>query len=636
MIAQTRRIPAQEHKTDHSIYSPPGDVYPWDIRFDPTNRADLDYLGEDYLGLEFTGRGKWLARVVTEPGLSEARLVVRDPTGEVLSYPGQVIAETERFLWWEVLTQRLTPGSEYSWAFRNPEGAGVYFSPTGVSGSIERLDRWTLPDQYPLTIPGWVQGSTIYQIFPDRFANGDPSNEPPEVEQWDAPPTQLGFWGGDLPGITAKLDYLQGLGVNLIYLNPIFVSPSNHRYDTSDYYRVDPMLGGNEALRELVAAAHGRQIGVMLDVSINHCHPRFEPFADLLQRGRESRYRDWFVVKDWPPRVKYRPHLDQPDWVRQSMQNFTEQTGVEVETLDGPGLVVEPTYESWYGVPSMPRINLAHIPAREYFKEVLAFWVKEYDIDGWRMDVARYIDRDIWPEVRARLRLINPDVYLLAEVFGDTSYLLQGDGFDATMNYTFRDLALGFFATEQLDGPRMMEGMARLWAQHPVDVSLANQNLLGSHDTPRFLDMADNQLWRLQLATIFQLTYPGSPGLYYGDEVGMTGSGNDPGCRGTFPWSEVDLDRNTLIQTIREIQQIRERDRTLIWGDWRGGWASHDAILFGRQRDRDLIGVAFNRGEEPVEIPLSSSQIEFLWGKAEQIEKSIRVSGRSAAIFHIN
>ncbi|HZD03543.1 MAG TPA: glycoside hydrolase family 13 protein, partial [Longimicrobiales bacterium] len=403
---------------------------------------------------------------------------------------------------------------------------------------MERLDRWRLdPGSEPVRVPAWSQGALIYQIFPERFHNGDPSNDPEGVDEWGSPPDSRRLQGGDLVGVLQKLDYLEGLGVDCLYLNPVFASPSNHRYDAVDYHHVDPILGGNRALAELVDEAHRRGMRVVLDASFNHVHPGFFAFRDLLEKGRASRYSAWFVVRDWPPRIRYRPSAGGED-VRQRVARWAAETGLEVETVPGEGRAVETTYESWYHVPTMPRVDLADPGAREYMLGVATHWIEHYDIDGWRMDVARYVDPDFWNDFRRAVKAVRPDAYLLAEIMGDAGQWLQGDRFDATMNYTFRDLALAFFARDEIDGEGLLDGLGRLVAQYPWAVTLANHNLLGSHDTPRFLTEAGEEVDRLRLATVFQLTFPGAPGIYYGDEVGVTG-GPDPENRRAFPWEVV-------------------------------------------------------------------------------------------------
>ncbi len=340
--------------------------------------------------------------------------------------------------------------------------------------------------------------------------------------------TARGFQGGDLNGIVDRLDYLERLGVDVIYLNPVFLSPSTHRYDTVDYHQVDPHLGGDEALRELVEASHRRGMKVILDASFNHCHPRFFAFEDLLEKGQQSEYRNWFKINEWPIRIKVRSPLRA--WQREWLPVWAGQAGLELDYVDDEGPAVEPTYDTWYGVATMPRVNLANPEARAYMLEVAEKWLLDPGIDGWRMDVARYVDHDFWPEFRQVARKARSDAYLIGEFLGDASIWLQGDQFDATMNYSFRDLCIAFLATEQIDGTEASARFARLWAQYPWTVSLANQNLIGSHDTARFLTVAGDEAWRLRLAALLQLTFPGAPGLYYGDEIEMSGA-TDPGSR---------------------------------------------------------------------------------------------------------
>ena len=364
----------------------PGDVSPHDIRFDPQKRAFLDREAD----------GRYRLRAWTEPGLTDALVVVRRGR-DIVGYPLELVADTDRFSFWE-LVGPVIAGDQYSLAFRNRAGKPVYFVPAGVSNAVERLDRWTLPDLGPFDVPAWARGTVIYQIFPDRFANGDPALDPVGAVPWGSPPKARGFQGGDLRGIIDHLDYLEALGVDLIYLNPIFLSPSTHRYDTVDYHQVDPHLGGNDVFAELVKATHGRRMRIIIDASFNHCHPRFFAFQDLLEKGQNSQYRDWFTVNEWPIRIKVRGPLRA--WQREWLPIWAGQAGLEIDYLDEEGAAVEPTYDSWYGVATMPRVNLANPDARAYMLDATARWLRDPGVDGWRMDVARYVDSDFWPEFR--------------------------------------------------------------------------------------------------------------------------------------------------------------------------------------------------------------------------------------------
>ncbi|HUO46960.1 MAG TPA: glycoside hydrolase family 13 protein [Acidimicrobiia bacterium] len=599
---------------DLGVFGLPGDVSPWDIRFDPADRAFLDR----------DPNGSYRLRVWSEPGLQEGLVVVRRDR-EVLGFPLELAAPTNRFDFWELLAP-LLPGDQISLAFRDPFDRPVYRVPSGISGAVERLDRWVLPDLEPISVPGWAQGAVIYQIFPDRFANGDPTTNPPETDPWGSPPHSRRFQGGDLPGVTAHLDYLVALGVDLVYLNPIFSSPSNHRYDAIDYHQVDPALGGNDALVELVKSAHECDVRVILDASFNHSHPLFFAFQDLLRHGRQSQYRDWFEVHDWPPRIKVRPPVK--SWHKAWLQIWEEEAGLKIEFVQDAGPSIETTYETWFGVPSMPRVNLAHPGAREFMLEVAATWIRETGIDGWRMDVARYVDPDFWKEFRTTVRAANPEAYLIGEFMGDASAWLQGDRFDATMNYTFRDIALRFLARSEIDAAAATDSLARLWAQYAWPVALANQNLIGSHDTPRFLTVAGGETWRSRLALVLQMTFPGAPGVYFGDEVGMEGD-DDPGCRGAFPW-DPDPTRHQLAVAMTELTALRRRHPALVTGEWRPLPSRGEVLGFERRGEQERLAVFINRGKKTTAtIPL---QGRLVWGEGAVAGRDVSLPRRCAAI----
>jgi glycosidase len=594
-------------------------VSPWDIRFDPADRAYLEPVGG----------GRFAFRVWAEPNLVDAMVVVRGPEG-VTGHALRPLS-TIRFTFWEAELGPFDAAVEYSLAFRSDAGHPVYVVPHGVSNAVERLDRWTLDaTSQPVATPDWAKGAVIYQIFPERFANGDPSIDPPGVVPWGSPPASRQFQGGDLIGVREHLDHMADLGVDAIYLNPCFTSPSNHKYDAVDYYQVDPAFGGNQAFGELVEAAHKRRIRVILDASFNHVHPRFFAFDDLVRRGKRSKYRDWFVVRDWPLRIKYRPKVKGKPWVREWIDVWADEIGLPIEERNDAGPVVETTYDSWYGVPTMPRLDLSNPQARRYVLEAARYWVAEYDIDGWRMDVARYVDKDFWTDFRTAVKSVKPSAYLLGEIMGDTGAWLQGDQFDATMNYTFRDLCLRFFARDEIAGDAFNDDALRLLFQYPRSVTMVNQNLLGSHDTPRFRTEAGGDLWRLKLATVFQLTFPGAPGLYYGDEVGMEG-GHDPGMRGAFPWKGEPA-THEIYRTIASLTRLRRRFAALTGGDWTPLAGDGGLIAYERRAGRSRVAVVINRGARPRVARLDPGWRRLLWGEATLDDGRVRVGARSAAI----
>jgi neopullulanase len=283
------------------------------------------------------------------------------------------------------------------------------------------------------------------------------------------------------------------------------------------------------------------------------------------------------------------------------------------------------SYDAWYGVPTLPRIDLTDPGARAYFLGVARFWIREYGIDGWRMDVARYVDFDFWPEFRRAVRAERPDAYLLAEIMGDASPWLQGDTFDATMNYTFRQLCLDFFAYGRIDGAALADGLLRMYASYTPEANEANQNLLGSHDTARFLHEAGGRPEALRLATVLQMTVPGAPGLYYGDEVGMSG-GEEPASRGAFPWDEARWDDGQLA-AVRALGALRRRYPALRRGGFRTVAAGREALAYLRTDASGPLLVAVNRGASAARldaaVPEGSPTV--VWGPGEVVRSGGRL-----------
>lgn len=594
-----------------------GFLYPYDARHDSSDVA--------YVNIFPDGRARLALK--TEPVIGEAILVYND--GAVHGEPMRLWAEDRHARWWEALIQPARPGITYSFALRAADGHIAYFAKTGIDHAVEPYDRWTVNlAAPPFETPEWAHGAVIYQIFPERFANGEPANDPPGAVSWGSPPKWLEYQGGDLQGITQHLDHLHELGADALYLTPIFASPSNHKYDATDYYRVDPELGGDDALRALIAGLHARGMRLILDASFNHCHPGFFAFQDLIRNGARSQYRDWFTVHEFPIQVTFRPHMVRHGPSEEHRQQYLQwvrslsEAGLPVieKTDDGPR--VETSYEAWYGVVSMPKINLGNPETRAYFLDVTQYWLREFGIDGWRMDVARHVTPDFWPEFRKAAKAANPDCYLLAEIWGDTSPWLQGDMFDATMNYIFRDLSVDYFALGSMPTVDLVDGVTRMLAMYAPQVTAVAHNLISSHDTERFMRLAGEDARRLRLATLFQLTIPGAPGIYYGDEIGMTG-GFDPDCRRAFPWDKPESWDGETLEMVRALTRLRKTHAALRHGGWRPLWESGDAFAFvrespapGRHDPSERVLVAVNRGEPlpPFTIPATSARPEVLWG----------------------
>jgi glycosidase len=329
-------------------------------------------------------------------------------------------------------------------------------------------------------------------------------------------------------------------------------------------------------------------------------------------------------VREWPVRVKYRPHLAEQaraggrEMYLRFLETFPQVTGMQLEEVTEDGPLVEATYLAWYGVLDMPKINLSNPETRAYFLDVTRYWLREFRIDGWRMDVARHIVPDFWDDFRRAAKEVNPDCYLLAEIWGNTAPWLQGKQFDATMNYFFRDLVVDYFAAQTMDTAAFIDGVCHMLALYAPQVIHCTHNLFSSHDVSRFLHEADEELPRLRLAMLFQMTMPGAPGIYYGDEIGMTG-GADPLNRGAFPWHKPGTwDRETLELT-KTLVRLRKEHRALRLGEWRPLCQGEHAFAFERAAGDERVIVVINRGNaiERLELPIGAQRAEVLWGKGE-------------------
>ena len=352
--------------------------------------------------------------------------------------------------------------------------------------------------------PDWVRHTVWYQVYPDRFCRGG-SGRPGALPWRHGPVTNAERFGGDLAGIAQKLPYLAGLGVNGLYLNPIFAARSFHKYDTTDYTRVDPDFGTEADLQELVRQAHANGIRVMLDAVFNHCGPGFAPWRDVVEKGPGSAWRDWFFVNRWPVE--------------------------EGRTDDG-------RYFSFSFHGGMPKLNTNHPAVQDYLIGLCEDWVRRYDIDGLRFDVGNEISHAFLRRLRVRLKALKPDLYLLGEIWHDAPAWLEGDEYDAVMHYPLQSAVRRFFEDESLPARAFGWQAGRCLAAYAPQVSAAQFTLLDSHDTIRLRSRvrSEDEFWQ-QLTALF--TLPGSPCVYYGTELALEG-GRDPDCRRCMPWDEPD------------------------------------------------------------------------------------------------
>jgi glycosidase len=410
-----------------------------------------------------------------------------------------------------------------------------------------------------LVTPDWLADAVFYQIFPERFANGDARLDPADVVPWDAEPTRENFFGGDLAGITEHLDHLVSLGANAIYLTPIFEADTNHRYDATDYFSIDHRLGDLEAFRVFVREAHARGIRIVLDAVFNHCGEGHPAFRDVMEREAASEYVNWFSVEGFP--VVQHP---------------------------------EPNYRTCSGCWYLPKWNAYNPEVRAHHLDVARHWIAE-GIDGWRLDVPYFINHTFWREFREVVKGLGDELYIVAEEWRDPGEWLQGDLADGTMNYGLRDLVLGFTADRSIDAVAFADGMNELTERIPGPARRAMLNLLGSHDTERVLTRHGGDAAATLLAFRLMLASEGAPMIYYGDEVGLVGE-NDPGCRGAMPWDPARW-RADILDAVREATALRASEPLLRRGSQRVAALGPDVAAILRFDGRRAIATLVNRGE---------------------------------------
>jgi glycosidase len=446
--------------------------------------------------------------------------------------------------------------------------------------------------------PRWVKDAIFYQIFPDRFAYDKPhfhhtSNwQSSQLEPWQAQPTLQGYKGGNFWGIINKLDYLQDLGITAIYFTPIFQSTCNHRYHTHDYYQVDPLLGGNLAFQEFLKQAHQRNIKVILDGVFNHVGRGFFYFNDILENGPHSPWLDWFKIEKWP-----------------------------ISAYDGSKPA---NYACWDKNRALPQFNHAQPQVREYIMQVGEYWLNQ-GIDGWRLDVPDQVKiPGFWQEFRTRIKAINPDAYIVGEIWEDARPWLDGTQFDGVMNYLFTEATMAFCGGDRikkeyveippyypyppLNAQEYQHKIENLLNLYDWEISLTQLNLLASHDTARLLTIAGEDKATVELATLLLFTFPGAPSIYYGDEVGLGGA-LDPDSRRVFPEpKDWDLE---LLDYHKKLINLRHQHKALSQGKYKVLFAEKSFYLFARILNNEAIIIAINAGEENLSIHIKNIDLSF-------------------------
>ncbi len=520
------------------------------------------------------------------------------PDGEQAFTAMKLGAEDTVVRWWEADLLVNQPTVHYRFILEAEDGVWFYTAagPTAQL-PLDYTDFRILADYNP---PGWLETAVFYQIFPDRFANGNPDTNPqpgdfaqhthrPQTYLWGQPvregqPFPLIFYGGDLPGIIKKLDYLQKLGINALYLNPIFTAYSNHKYDVTDYDHVDPHLGGDAALIALRQMLDERRMRYLLDIVPNHCgywHPWFQKARANINAAE----LDFFTFTDYPDK-----------------------------------------YHSWLGVKTLPKLDYRSQELRRRIYEsgdaVFRRWLRyPFAADGWRVDVANMLGRqgatqigeEIARGIRQAVKETRPDAYLMGENFFDASAQLQGDQWDGVMNYSGLTLPLwhwlrGFDqgahgiswhiqSSQPWPTAALVSTCQRHLASIPWAVALQQYNLLDSHDVPRIRTTVNGNDALHRLAVVVQFTYPGVPGLYYGDEIGMMDEDGFE-SRGCMIWDEARWDHD-LLDFYRRLIKLRKESPVLARGGLQMLVVERDTFAYQREGEDGRILVIAHRGETP-------------------------------------
>ena len=425
-----------------------------------------------------------------------------------------------------------------------------------------------------MRIPGWVEDTVWYQIMPDRFCRGDMAPKRMPLRNWNDPEhiTGIDFYGGDLRGIIQKLPYLKELGINGIYLLPLFLSNSNHKYNIFDYETIDPDFGTEEDMIELVRTAHSLGIRVMVDAVFNHSGTEFFAWKDVWEKGEGSRYFDWFCINKHPFERK-----------RASLR-------------DG----------RFYGfafLDSMPKLNTGNSEVADYCIARCRHWVQAWGVDGIRFDVGNEMSHSFLKQLRADLKTINPDLFLLGEIWHDSVPWLQGDEYDSVMNYPFFESIQNFWVDANATSRDFMYAMNRVYSLYPEQVNRCIFNFLDTHDTMRAFTRCGNEdMFYQQLAIL--MTMPGSACIYYGTEIAMTG-GHDPDCRRPMPWDRMEA--GEFAEALREAKALialRTKQASIRGTQIRWHHLSEHPrlICYDRTHSSETIRVYINDGET-VEIP---------------------------------
>ena len=457
-------------------------------------------------------------------------------------------------------------------------GKIYYFSEDGVTTSYCFEEGFYNFFQMPyinrndvLKTVDWMRDAVFYQIFIDRFYNGNKQKDTAYINMaWGDKPTPHNFAGGDIQGILDKLDYLKNLGITALYLTPIFSSISNHKYDIRDYLQVDPQFGSEDDVVQLVKEAHRNGIKVVLDAVFNHCSMDMKQFQDVIEKGRKSRYFDWFLI--------------------------------DGDSVD----VVKVNYECFAACNYMPKLNTANEQVQDFLIQIAEYWMKKLQIDGWRLDVSDEVSHDFWRRFRKSVKKINPDCVIIGENWHDAYPYLQGDQYDSIMNYSFTKACLDYFAKETFDAKAMAEKLNSNLMRNLEQVNIMMLNLLDSHDTHRFFSEVGCDKDKLLAALALEMIFVGTPCIYYGTEICMEG-GYDPDSRRCFDWDDSHWDK-AVFEKIKALIAMK-KEKVLQYGDIQIAEENHMLVVRRRWKEASMT-LWINETDSEKEIVFSQNAMQ--------------------------
>ena len=489
-----------------------------------------------------------------------------------MTLPMKKVATSQFHDYYEAQLQMNLICLRYFFEFTDMQGEKVYYGNYEFDKEcITNRDRMfdcpqNLREEEMFEVPEWAANKVVYQIFPSRFA----ATQPVDKKLWyKAPITPMDDLHGNLRGIIEHLDYIKDLGIDVVYLTPIFKSNSCHKYDTIDYYQVDPSFGTTEDLKELVQKSHERGMRVVLDAVYNHSGREFFAFQDILEKGEKSKYLDWYFIDELPPRGEWG-----------EIPNFK--------------------CFGYYG--GMPKLNLKNPEVEKYITDVACYWIKECDIDGWRLDVGDEISHFFWKNFRKAIKAVKKDMLIIGEIWHYAGDFLEGDEWDTVMNYPFYLNLIDLLADEKINVSQFVQNLGYLKGRLNKKCYPLMWNLIDSHDTARFLHLCNDNKKKQHLAAAFQLLLPGMPMVYYGDEYAMPGA-NDPDCRRGMYWDEEYQDKE-MYNWYKKLMQVRKTHACIVEGEMIETIANddEDTIVMIRKNGEETIAMLFNCGNSAKEF----------------------------------